>query len=147
MKWTIMQLNRFVNRELLINESLNLNRFVEKDIDISRMDECSISGNMHIADEKYIFNLLIETTLYMPCAITLEEVPVEISINVDEIFSNDELDNEIDGITIDLDYIIWLNILAHKPMRVVAKGTVSPFETTVKKQSINPAFKDLKKYL
>ena len=146
MKWTTMQLNRYINVDLLIEDSLDLLRFVEKDSDITRMDECFVQGKMSITDEKYIFDLTIKTTLYMPCAITLEEVRVEICENITEIFSNDEDDNKIDGITIDLDYVIWLNILAHKPMRVVKDGAISPFETT-KKQDINPAFKDLLKFL
>jgi len=141
-----MQLNRYINVDLLIDDSLDLLRFVEKDTDITKMDKCSVQGKMSITDEKYIFDLTIKTTLYMPCAITLEEIPVEICENITEIFSNSEDDNKIDGITIDLDYVIWLNILAHKPMRVVKKGAVSTFETTVKKD-VNPAFKDLLKYL
>jgi len=36
--------------------------------------------------------------------------------------------------------------LALKPMRVVKEGTISPFDTEIKKD-INPAFKDLLKYL
>ena len=146
MKWTVMQLNRFVNRQMEVEGIINLKSYVDKDQDLTRMDDVHVSGNMQIVDEKYIFDLKYETTLYMPCAVTLEEVPVKICENVTEIFSNDEDDNEIDGITIDLAHIIWLNILALKPMRVVKEGTISPFDTEIKKD-INPAFKDLLKYL
>ena len=146
MKWTVMQLKRYVNTSMEIDGSVDLSNLVEKDTDITRMDECFVKGIMHVVDERYIFNLSIKTNLYMPCAITLEEVLVKIDENVTEIFSEDEEDNEIDGITIDLDYIVWLNILAHKPMRVVKEGAVSTFETKVKEE-INPAFKDLLKYL
>jgi uncharacterized metal-binding protein YceD (DUF177 family) len=146
MKWTVMQLRRFVNSSMDFEGTVNLDDYLEKVSDITRMDECLIKGRMQIVDDKYIFDFNIKTNLYMPCAITLEDVLVKIDENVTEIFSDDDEDNEIDGITIDLGNIVWLNILAHKPMRVVKEGAVSPFETKVKKD-INPAFKDLKKYL
>lgn len=146
MKWTIMQLNRYVNTGLKYKETVSLQEYANKDIDIIRMDDCDVEGSMQIVDEKYIFDFTFNTTIYMECAITLEEVPVQISETVTEIFSNDEEDNEIDGITIDLKSVLWLNILAYKPMRVVKDGVESPFETERKKE-INPAFKDLKKYL
>lgn len=152
MKWTVMQLNRFVNRTMEVKGDIDLTPYWEKDKDILRMDTCFIDGMMNVADEKYIFDFELSTTLYMECAITVEEVPVEININVKEIFSYDEEDNEIDGITIDLDSIVWLNILAHKPMRVVKKGVESTFESeedfnSKQEEAINPAFKDLMKYL
>lgn len=147
MKWTVMQLNRYVNTGLKYKELVSLQEYSDNDKDIVRMDDCKVEGSMQIVDEKYIFDFTFETTLYMECAVTLEEVPVHICENVTEIFSNDEEDNEIDGITIDLKSVLWLNILAYKPMRVVKEGVVSPFDTEVKKEKINPAFKDLKKYL
>lgn len=147
-----MQLNKYLNRVMDFEETLDLSEYSSNIKDILKLDPVEVRGTMNIVDERYVFNMTIESAMYMECAITAEEVRVPIEEEIIEVFSEEEEDNEIDGITIDLAHIIWLNILALKPMRVVKLGVESTFQSAdeveeEQKEAINPAFKDLKKYL
>ncbi len=149
MKWTTMQLNRFVNQELVFDGVLDLAEKAEIDADIVRMNDVNVSGRMNIVDGNYLFDISIQTIIYLECAITLEEVPFEIDESFTEIFSTDPIADEvlIEGITIDLSNVIWLSILTVKPMRIVKEGIDSPFEVKSEEKMKNLAFKDLEKYL
>jgi len=149
MKWTTMQLNRFVNQELVFDGVLDLAEKAEIDADIVRMNDVNVSGRMNIVDGNYLFDISIQTIIYLECAITLEEVPFEIDESFTEIFSTDPIGDEvlIEGITIDLSNVIWLSILTVKPMRIVKEGIDSPFEVKSEEKMKNLAFKDLEKYL
>ncbi|XMB85172.1 hypothetical protein RJG79_07025 [Mycoplasmatota bacterium WC44] len=150
MKWTTMQLNKYVNQVFAFDGEIDLTDRVDTDFDITKIDKVKVSGKMQIVDERYIFDINLSTIIYLECAITLEEVPVEINESFIETFSkNKDLDdNLIEGITIDLSDVIWLNILSVKPMRVVKEGIESPFETKrEEKKEVNSAFKDLEKFL
>lgn len=147
-----MQLNKYLNRVMEIDETIDLSEKADSIPDILRIDSVEVFGQMNIVDERYVFNISIKTNLYMESAITGKEVSVEIDEDVIEVFSDEAEDNEIDGITIDLAHIIWLNILALKPMRAINAGEISTFQSVEEaeleqKEEINPAFKDLKKYL
>ena len=68
----------------------------------------------------YVFNIHIEGTLILECALTLEEVPYQVVIDTVEVFDKivDEEVNYIEKNTIDLLPIVWENILVEKPMKV-----------------------------
>lgn len=151
MKWTTMQLNKYVNQVFAFDGEIDFTDRIQSDFDIVKIDKVKVKGEMNIVDGDYVFNLNINTTIYMQCAITLEEVPVQIDEDFVETFSKDKEtdDNYIDGITVDLEDVIWLDILSVKPMRVVKEGVESPFETkrVEEKKKKNSAFKDLEKFL
>ncbi|XMB66128.1 hypothetical protein RI065_07435 [Mycoplasmatota bacterium zrk1] len=149
MKWTTMQLNRFINQEFVFDGDMDLSKRAESHDDIIRIEKVKVIGKMNIVDDRYIFDISISTMLYLECAITLEEVPFKISESFTEIFSVNPIDDEnlIKGITVDLEDVIWLDILSLIPMRVVKEGVNSPFKSKVEEDKKNLAFKDLEKYL
>jgi len=84
--------------------------------------------------------------LHMACAISLQDVAVPLQIEVEEIFSDDPVDHLIMGNEIDLEPIVWMNIIAEKPMRVVAKDAKRTFEDAEEPGKIHPGLKDLEKF-
>lgn len=151
MKWTTHQLVRFINESMDFKETVDYSEIAKTADDIIRISPTTVNGNMRLRGDKFVFELEIDTVLTMECAITLKEVEVPLHIEVEEIYSDSEEDNQIEGITIDLDDVIWLNVLAAKPMRVVSEGAKIPesevYHEPEETETINPAFSDLKKYL
>jgi len=149
MKWTTMQLDRYVNEKLEFDFETNLDEYIKNVDDILKIDKVRITGEMLRIDDRYMFQYNVSATLYLQCAVSLEEVEFEINSDFKEIFSKNPTDdeNEVDGITIDLSKVIWLNILAVKPMRIVKEGVRSPFKEEKKERKKNLQFKDLEKYL
>lgn len=147
MKWTLHQLNKYRFEKMQIKEKLSFKEEAETIDDIINIADVYVNGSMTMMVDKFIFTIEIKTKLTMQCAVTLQDVTVPLVINVEERFSDNEDDNQIEGITIDLEKYIWLNILAAKPMRVVAKGVSTDEFVEEPKKKVNPAFMDLKKYL
>ncbi len=152
MKWTVTELNKYLNRSLLFEEKLDFSKNIVDSEDIKKIDSVQVKGNMSIIDDKYVFDYSIKTNIYLECAITLNLVKIEIDEKLLEIFSDNESsdDNLIDGITIDLSKIIWLNILSLKPMKAVSESGQNVFtDELVQEDSkkINPAFRDLENFL
>ena len=152
MKWTIQELTKLQNIDNEFKETIDLSSYIDN-TDIIKISPVEINGSFEIYDDDlYEFYFNIKCTLTLACAITLVEVPYEIDISVEEIFSSDVNDeyNNIDGITIDLLPIIWSNILLEKPMRVLSKDAylnqqkeISDLEV---EEDINQAFANLKNY-
>lgn len=76
-----------------------------------------------------MFNLHIEGSMTLPCALTLEDVEYPFSVDTVEIFVLDsalyeEGDDEIlvTGTTVELAPVILQNIMLEKPLRVVKEG-------------------------
>ncbi len=124
MKWTIHELRKLQNIDKEFDGVVNLSSYIEN-TDIIRISPVDIIGNFEIYDDSlYEFYFDIRCTLTLSCAITMVEVPYEIDISVEEIFSQDINDdfNNIEGITIDLLPIIWSNIILEKPIRVISEN-------------------------
>lgn len=146
MKWTIQHLNRYLYDSLKFDTTLTDFNERFQHPDITSVEAVLVEGRMIIRDEKYVFNLSIETVIHMQCALTLVDVPVDIQLDVEEIFSDDPSDHLIDGNEIDLIPIVWMNIVAEKPMRVIAKGAKSEFKDTHEPSKVHPGLQDLEKY-
>ncbi|MFA7507012.1 MAG: DUF177 domain-containing protein, partial [Bacilli bacterium] len=78
-------------------------------------------------NDRYYFDLNINTILILEDAVTLDSLEFPINLNVTEIFSIKEDYEEdvriIETNTIDLTDVIWENILLEKPMRVTKSIT------------------------
>jgi uncharacterized protein len=150
MKWTLQALKKYETTDNTFEFTLDLSDYIEKGTDLLSISETKVEGSYAIeANTYYHFDLTINTTLTMACAITLEPVKVPLEIEVTETFSQDENDEylTIEGITIDLLPVIWSNIYLEKPLRVVSPNAhFKSEESPRKKDAINPMFKDLQKY-
>ncbi len=152
MKWTIQKLTKLQNIDNEFEGTVDLSSYIDN-TDIIKISPVKINGSFEIYDDDlYEFFFNIKCTLTLACAITLVEVPYEIDISVEEIFTSDKNDeyNNIDGITIDLLPIIWSNILLEKPMRVLSKDARLNQEEEISdlevEEDINQAFANLKNY-
>ncbi len=145
MKWTIQHLNRYQFDSLKFATTLeNINdRFNHPDI--TSIEPIRVEGRMIIRDAKYIFQFSIDTVIHMQCALSLVDVPVPMDIEVEEIFSDDPEDHLIEGNAIDLLPIVWMNIVAEKPMRVIAPGAKRNFEEATPTKE-HPGLKGLEKF-
>jgi uncharacterized protein len=149
MKWTIHEL---IKKYATNNKFKAVIDFTEdiKGTDILAISPVEVSGDYEVYDNsEFIFYIDIKCTLTLECAITLKEVPYELDIQVEEVFSTeeDEESNTIEGITIDLLPIIWSNIILEMPMRVVSENAYDNFEldnTEFDDDEIENAFSNLK---
>ena len=122
MKWSMQQLYRYINEPLEFEGKVDYTEFVKNCGDIIRMDEVEYSGKCSvIGTDRFLFELSIKTTMYLEDCWTLEEVPFEVDLEVDEIFCKDIDDEDaryIEKNTVDLYDIIWENVLLEKPIRI-----------------------------
>lgn len=137
MKWTIQELIKKSKSSTSLNFRLKLNDYITEEIeDLVDISETLVVGNFeYIADEElFIFYLNFKTKLTMLCALTLEEVEVELDFNSELNFSTDPLDDDthkIEGITIELDQYIFSEILIEKPMKVYAPGALENYHEDI----------------
>ena len=122
MKWSMQQLYRYINEPLEFEGKVDYAEYVKNCGDIIRMDEVEYSGKCSvIGTDRFLFELSIKTTMYLEDCWTLEEVPFEVDLEVDEIFCKDIDDEDaryIEKNTVDLYDIIWENVLLEKPIRI-----------------------------
>lgn len=155
MKWTIHELKKIARSQPNFEGIINLNRFLTEDVlDVAEIGDVFVKGSFQLVnqDSQYWFDITIQTVLKMTCAISLELIDVPLSFETQLVFARTEIDDStylIDGITIDLDPIIYSEILVEKPMRVVKSGVEleqyhSNPEFEIEKESTNP-FQTLKK--
>ena len=97
-----------------------------KSAGIIRLEDVNVHGKAIINYEDEIeLNLDLSGKMYLPCAISLEEVEVPFATKIEEIIE----ENNINGnFYLDLSDILWENIVLEIPIKVV-KGGVQ-LETT-----------------
>lgn len=149
MKWTIHELTKNQSQDNTFEAVLDFSDRINGS-DILKISEVEISGDYEIYDNnEYVFFINIVCTLTMGCAITLDNVDVQLDFEVEEIFTANKDDefNMIEGITIDLLPIIWSNIILEKPMRVVSANAQHDFESdNIEIEAVNDVFSKLKDF-
>ncbi|MCK7487204.1 MAG: YceD family protein [Bacillus subtilis] len=128
MKWTIHELKKRGRTDPTFDYVADLKSYLSELVpDVLDIGPVHIHGSYRIQehDQEYWFDVFVETVLTMPCAITLEEVEVPLRFQTELMFARTLVDDQtqlIEGITIDLDPIIWSEIVVEKPMKVVKEG-------------------------
>lgn len=129
MKWSVQQLYRYINTPLIFDGTVNYNDYVKNINDIIKMDDVTYSGTCKASlDDCFVFDLKIHTIMYLEDSWTLEEVEFPIDLEVREVFSRDNDDEDarfIEKNTIDLYDIIWENILLEKPISITKSKEVN----------------------
>lgn len=148
MRFTLAELRRRQFGDNAFEATADLRSYIDPTTDLLDVADVRYEGTFTIeADRFFHFDLTIQATLRVACAITLDPVEIPVDVSLRETFTEDDTDEyrQINGITIDLLPIIWSNIYLEKPMRVVKDGaTFQSDETSDRK--VNPAFEALKKY-
>ena len=139
MKWAIAQLIKHGSEIFEINELVDFTDILKKSDDIRKLSKVKVTGTGQLQGKKVIFNLHIEGTMTLPCALTLDDVDYPYSVDTVEVFVLDsenyqEGDDEylVTGTTVELAPVVWQNIVLQKPLRVVKEGAYDE----LKKQGI-----------
>jgi uncharacterized protein len=119
----IRLINNFVE-SIDINETITFDESYLSNTDIRKLSEIKVSGSIVKTNaDMFFLKLLVEGTMILPCAITLEDVNHDFALEINEVLSEiDEEDEKylkINGNSIDILPIIWQNIVLEVPFRVV----------------------------
>jgi|RhiMetdeSRZDD1v2_1073273.scaffolds.fasta_scaffold581382_2 DUF177 domain-containing protein len=125
MKWTLIQLQKYRNKEFPIDETVNADEIMEIDQTIRSVSPIHVTGRADIDSAKVTFHLTIKGHLILPCSRTLVDVNYPIHVDTTETFllngfsheSEDEV-HQVNGDVIDLMPIIHEILLLEVPMQV-----------------------------
>ena len=91
-----------------------------KSAGIIRLEDVSVHGKAIINYEDEIeLNLDLSGKMYLPCAISLEEVEVPFATKIEEIIGENNINSNF---YLDLSDILWENIVLEIPIKVVKEG-------------------------
>ena len=91
-----------------------------KSAGIIRLEDVSVHGKAIINYEDEIeLDLDLYGKMYLPCAISLEEVEVPFATKIEEIIGENNINNNF---YLDLSDILWENIVLEIPIKVVKEG-------------------------
>ena len=129
MKWAVAQLIKKGSQIFEIDETIDFKHVVEDRDEIRRLSKIQVTGTGQLQGKKVVFQLHVEGTMTLPCALTLDDVEypfetdtVEIFVLDKEIYVEDEDEHLVTGTTVDLTPVIWQIIMLEKPLRVVKDG-------------------------
>lgn len=127
MKWSLQQLFKYNDKSFDFDFTIDLYERIKNIDDIIDISLVHVKGTGKKMNDRYYFDLNINTILILEDAVTLDSLEFPINLNVTEIFSIKEDCEEdvriIETNTIDLTDVIWENILLEKPMRVTKSIT------------------------
>ncbi len=91
-----------------------------KSAGIIRLEDVNVHGKAIINYEDEIeLDLDLSGKMYLPCAISLEEVEVPFATKIEEIIGENNINNNF---YLDLSDILWENIVLEIPIKVVKEG-------------------------
>ncbi len=151
MRFTLAQLRK-LKMPYSYDESLDLSEELNGFEDIISSKPCLVSTKVKERGlDTYLFSFNIKIEIIMLDSISLNEIPVTIETDAEEIFTTDDSIIDaflIDGITLDTKEAILMNILINKPMSITEEEYDEEYiEEDDKDDSINPAFASLKDLL
>ncbi len=122
MKWSLQQLQKINNFPYHFKGSFDYHNLILENDDIYDVSLITVTGTIIQIDlETYQFNYHIEGRLTLPCSLTLEPVDYQVNEDFDEVYSTKPDDDFylIEKNTIDLEKIVWANMILSIPIRVV----------------------------
>jgi uncharacterized protein len=125
LKWTVSQLQKYRNKDFLINETVKMDDIKKDEPTIRSVSPIQITGRGDISSTKITFHLTIEGFLVLPCSRTLVDVNYPIHVETTETFllfgadyEPDEEVHRVSGDVIDLFPVIREILLLEIPMQV-----------------------------
>ncbi|MGG3451430.1 YceD family protein [Domibacillus aminovorans] len=86
MKWSIIQLQKYRDRGLEIDEMVDLTELTTLDNDIRRISPVHVTGRVDIRHDQVVFNVKATGEMIVPCSRTLVDVPYPFDIALTERF-------------------------------------------------------------
>jgi uncharacterized protein len=125
LKWTISQLQKYRNKDLPIDETIQVDDLSKVDPTIRSVSPMHITGRVDISSTKVTFHLKLKGHLILPCSRTLVDVNYPISVETMETFllnpsdfGEEEEVHQVKGDVIDLMPVIQEILLLEVPMQV-----------------------------
>jgi uncharacterized protein len=125
LKWTLTQLQKYRNKEFLINETVRFDEIKQADPTIRDVSPMVLTVRGDIGSTRITFHLSIEGYLVLPCSRTLVDVKYPINVETTETFllqdstyQAEEEAHQVKGDVIDLTPIIREILLLEVPIQV-----------------------------
>ncbi|RFU60326.1 DUF177 domain-containing protein [Bacillus sp. V59.32b] len=133
MEWTISQLQKIREKELQLDETVDVSDLKERDKQIRDVSPIKVTGRADISSSKVTFHLHLSGQFILPCSRTLVDVKYPIDIDTTETFllnaaSYDLEDDDVTvlkGDVVDLIPVIKENLLLEIPMQVFCEDARS----------------------
>ena len=124
MKWAIAQLIKQGSKVFEIDELVDFSDIVNAHDEIRKLSKVKVTGTGQLQGKKVVFNLHIEGTMTLACALEypFDYDSVEVFVLDADLYEEGEDEYLVTGTTIELAPVIWQNILLQKPLRVVKEG-------------------------
>ncbi len=125
LKWTLSQLQKYRNKDFLIDEIVRVDEIIQDDPTIREVSPMHITGRGDIDSTKVTFHLKIEGYLILPCSRTLVDVKLPINVETTEtfllqasVYETEEEAYQVNGDVIDIMPILREILLLEVPMQV-----------------------------
>ncbi|MFL6557386.1 MAG: YceD family protein [Bacillus sp. (in: firmicutes)] len=125
MKWTLSQLQKYRNKDFIIDEIVRVDEIKQVDPTIREVSPMHITGRGDIDSTKVTFHLKIEGYLILPCSRTLVDVKLPINVETTEtfllqgsVYETEEEAFQVKGDVVDVMPIIQEILLLEVPMQV-----------------------------
>ncbi|ULT58478.1 YceD family protein [Neobacillus drentensis] len=132
MKWTLNQLQKYRNKDFIIDEIIRVDEIKQVDPTIREVSPMHITGRGDIDSTKVTFHLKIEGHLILPCSRTLVDVKLPINVDTTEtfllqgsVYETEEETYQVKGDLIDVTPIIREILLLEVPMQVFCEDVDS----------------------
>ncbi|MFK9092312.1 YceD family protein [Bacillus salipaludis] len=132
MKWTLSQLQKYRNKEFLVDEMVLVDEIKQDDPTIRDVSPMHITGRGDIDSTKVTFHLKIEGHLILPCSRTLVDVKLPINVETTEtfllqgsVYETEEEVYQVKGDVIDVLPVIREILLLEVPMQVFCEDVES----------------------
>ncbi|MBS4203893.1 YceD family protein [Lederbergia citrea] len=135
MKWTVIQLQKFRNNAMKIDDYIEVAADLrQRDPEIRGASPIHVTGKADIDSQKVTFHLHLTGTLILPCSRTLADVEYPINIRSIETFMLKPLEydleeleeiHDVQGGIIDLMPIIQELLLLEVPMQVYCEAEIT----------------------
>jgi len=122
MKWSLQQLQKINSFPYSFDTKFDFHKNILGSETIYDIDETHVYGKIFRIDENtYQFDFHIQVKLIMACSLTLEDVDYVIDQDFSEVHSTIKNDDyfPIEKNTIDLEEMVWGNIVLSLPIRIV----------------------------
>ncbi|WP_050181539.1 YceD family protein [Domibacillus robiginosus] len=130
MKWSIIQLQKYRERGLEIDETVDVTELTTLDNDIRRISPVHVTGRADIRHDQIVFHVKATGEMIVPCSRTLVDVPYSFEIPLTERFllkpeegeSYEEEDVHFpEGNVIDFRPILEEAIILEVPMQIFSE--------------------------
>jgi uncharacterized protein len=125
LKWTLSQLQKYRNKDFMIDEIVRVDEIKQVDPTIREVSPMHITGRGDIDSTKVTFHLKIEGYLILPCSRTLVDVKLPINVETtetfllqDSVYETEEEAYRVKGDVVDVMPILQEILLLEVPMQV-----------------------------